>query len=282
MSATMVTIDQVDTYVIDVGSGPTIVLLHGAAFGVDAETTWFRTIEGLRDRFRVVAFDQVGFGRTDMPADGIYKNRLERCDHAASVLSYLGLEKSCLVGHSEGAFMAARLAITNPELARSLVLVTTGGTAPYLGGRADDGWIAACEAAYNDTSKLESEDAFIAANGHLSRHEDPELEALLRASYRRGIAAGQEQLFANLPAAEADYERYGDLQNDFVLPHIGDLNLPTLLLWAADDATAPVARAEKLLALLRRGSLVVIEGAAHNVMLDQPDQFNAQLADFAS
>ena len=44
-------IDGIDTHVIDEGSGPTIVLLHGAALGVDTDLTWHRTIDALVDHF---------------------------------------------------------------------------------------------------------------------------------------------------------------------------------------------------------------------------------------
>ena len=70
------------TFVIEQGDGPALVLLHGAALGVDAWLTWFRTIPALAPRFRVVTFDQPGFGRSDMPPSGRYLNRLERVPHA--------------------------------------------------------------------------------------------------------------------------------------------------------------------------------------------------------
>jgi pimeloyl-ACP methyl ester carboxylesterase len=277
-----IVVDGVKTSVIEHGVGPTIVLFHGAAFGVDAEATWFRTFEGLSADFRVVSFDQIGFGRTDMPGDGVYKNRLERVDHAAGVLEALGIKGACLVGHSEGAFMAARIAILAPAHASSLVFVTTGGTAPYFGDDRDDQWIAAAEAAYNDTDRLVSEDRFVASNGHLSHHHDPVLEQLMRANYRRGIATGQDRIFANMPRAETDFALYRRLQDEYVLPYLPDLDIPTLLIWSANDATVPVARAELLLEHLRLGQLTVIDDAAHNVMVDQADAFNETIRNFLS
>ncbi|MBT5138482.1 MAG: hypothetical protein HOH36_08375 [Acidimicrobiaceae bacterium] len=43
--------------VVEQVAGPATVLFHGAAFGVDAEATWFRPFEGLSADFRVVSFD---------------------------------------------------------------------------------------------------------------------------------------------------------------------------------------------------------------------------------
>lgn len=274
-------IDGIDTHVIDEGSGPTIVLLHGAALGVDTDLTWHRTIDALVDHFRLVAFDQVGFGHTAMPSALNYRNRLERVPHAAAVLRHLDISDACLVGHSEGAFMAARLAITEPGLARSLVLVATGGTAPYLGGAGDDEWITAAQAAYNVESG-HGIDGYLATCAILSTTIDTDLEARMRANYDRALAAGQDVMFANLPATETDYRRYGDLQAEYVLPYLPDLNIPALLIWGAEDPTVPIKRGELLRDRFRNATLEIIGGASHNVMLDRPDRFAAALATFAT
>ena len=280
MNGTYHNVNGTRTYCLDVGDGPPVVLLHGAAVAVDAYVTWFRTIDALKDKFRVIAFDQIGFGRTDMPKDGIYLNRLKRVDHALAVLAALDVTDACLVGHSEGAFMAARIAIVEPARARSLVLVTSGGTAPYLGGEADKEWMAAADAAYNDPSRFDSEDDFVRTSSHLSHYADEHYETTLRENYRRAIEAGQDRMFANLPASDKDYQKYGELQQKYVLPHLVDLNIPALLIWSTDDGTVPVSRGLKLLEAMPSAELHVIRDAAHNVMHDQTAKFNRVLANF--
>lgn len=280
MDGTYLDVGGVRTYCIDVGSGPPVVLFHGAAVAVDAYITWFRAIDALKDRFRVIAFDQVGFGRTDLPQDGIYMNRFERVDHALTVLDMLDVRDACLVGHSEGAFMAARIAIVEPARARSLVLVTTGGTAPYLGGDADKEWMAAADEAYNDPSRFDSEDDFMRTSLHLSRHKDERYETILRENYRRAIEVGQDDMFRSLPSGESHYVEYGELQKKYVLPHLGELNIPTLLVWSTDDGTVPVSRGLKLLEAMPSAELHVIRDAAHNVMHDQTAKFNRLLFNF--
>lgn len=270
-------VDGIRTCYIDRGEGPPMVLLHGAAVGVDANISWFRTIRGLEDVFRLVTFDQIGFGYTDPPADGILKNRLERVDHAIGVMKTLAIEKACLVGHSEGAFMAARIAIVAPELASRIVLVTSGGTSPYLGGDADEAWMEASRKAYHSPGALDDEDAYVRANGHLGRTSDPEFEAILRENYRHAMAIGQDRLFANMPAKDADLNLYGELQKEYVLPFLPDLKIPILLIWATDDATVPVTRGLKLLECAPNAELHIFRDAAHNVMHDQAEGFNRLL-----
>ena len=79
------------------------------------------------------------------------------------------------------------------------------------------------------------------------RTSDPEFEAILRENYRHAMAIGQDRLFANMPAKDADLNLYGELQKEYVLPFLPDLKIPILLIWATDDATVPVTRGLKLL-----------------------------------
>ena len=277
MNGNYVDIDGMRTWYLDEGSGPPIVLLHGAALAVDAYITWFRTMEALGDRFRLIAPDQVGFGRTDMPPDGVYWNRHRRVDHALAFLEHLGVRNACLAGHSEGGYMAARLAIIAPHLASRLVVVTSGATAPYLGGDADDEWKAAASAAYNDPSRFDSEDDFVRTSGRLSRAADPRYEAILRDNYRRAISVGQERMFREMPSEDANYETYVKLQEEHIFPHLEALSIPTLLVWAEDDATVPVARGLKLLERIPGAEFHLFRDAAHNVMHDQAEGFNRLL-----
>ena len=270
-------VDGVNTYYLDEGAGPAIVLLHGAAVAVDARLSWFRTIEALRDEFRLIAPDQPGFGRTDMPADGVYRDRHQRTDHALAFLERLGVRDACLVGHSEGAYMATRLCIEAPHLASRLVIVTSGGTAPALGGEADDAWISASDAAYNDPSRLDGEEAFVRASAHLSRVADARYERILRNNFRRALATGQVDMFRDLPSRDADYRAYVRLQEEHLFPHLGALAIPALLIWADQDATVPVARGLKLLERIPGAEFHLFRGAAHNVMHDCAHGFNRLL-----
>ena len=132
-----ISVDGVDTCYIEQGEGPTIVFMHGGSPGMDAWACWLRQFVGLAGEFRVIAFDQIGYGRTGGPL----LPRVERTDHAVGFLKKLGIRDACLVGHSEGAFLITRAAILAPETTGRLVLVAPGSSAPILGGDADEEWL---------------------------------------------------------------------------------------------------------------------------------------------
>ena len=263
------------TFVIEAGDGPPLVLLHGASAGLDAWLTWYPTIERLSDRFRCVTFDQPGFGRTAMP--DCYWNRLARTPHAIAVLDALGVRGATLVGHSEGGFMAARIAIERPDLAGRLVIVTSGGTSPALGGAADTAWIAASNSAYDHARQTRDEEAFVEAWRGLCRAWDSRLEALLRANYRQAAASGNLELLCQLPEGEKDPYAYVALQETWLFPHFPSLRLPIDLIWAAGDATVPVARGLALRERLPGARLHLLAEAGHMVMHDRAEAFAALL-----
>ena len=266
------------TYYIDQGVGATIVLLHGYALGVEAHNTWFRTIEELRRNFRVVTFDQIGCGRTDLPSDGLYKTRLERVSHALGFLRVMGIEDACLVGHSEGAFLASRIAIESPARCSSLVIVTSGATAPNLGEGRDAAWIAANAARYNDTKQFQDEDSFVEISAGLRKKKDPVYEQALRAGYRRAKDSGAMSLFSNQPDSETNYVEREKLQQQYVLPYLKDLSVPVLLVWATEDPGVVVERGLRLLDFIPGGEMHIFSNAGHNVMHDRAADFSRLLS----
>ncbi|MGE3150775.1 MAG: alpha/beta fold hydrolase [Pseudorhodoplanes sp.] len=264
----------------DEGQGPTIVLIHGAALGDDAYVTWYRNIEALKKSYRVIAFDQVCFGRTELPKDGKYKDRTERVDHAIAFLKALNIKDACLIGHSEGAFISCRIAILEPSLVSRLVIVTSGATAPYLGGDADAEWIKYAEGSYNDRAAMMQEDSFIECSFRLNYVRDPEFERLLRENYRRAKELGHFDLFMSqvTGTGDTDYSKRENTQRTLVWPYLKEMQIPILLVWSLNDPGVVVQRGVKLLEMLPMGEMHVFASAAHFVMQDRADDFNRLIA----
>lgn len=267
----------VRTFYLDKGEGPVIVLMHGSSIAMDARVTWFRTIDALAERFRVIAFDQIGFGHTDMPGDGRYVERLERARHAVDFLDALDLDDVTLVGHSEGGFMGAHMAITQPGRVARLVVITSGGTAPRLGGGRDEPWMAASEDAYEFIEAMENEAGFMASMDKFLYAPDGEYLDIVRANYIHATTSGNLALFRDRGEADANRAPYTDLQEQHIHPHLPSLDVPALLVWANNDATVPVERGLRLMELFRHCHMHVFDKAKHMVMIDQAEAFNSLL-----
>jgi pimeloyl-ACP methyl ester carboxylesterase len=106
------------------GDGDPVLLVAG--LGAD-HLAWALQTAALRDRYRVIVFDNPGIGLTGGPP-GPYTTELF-ADTAAGLLGALGVERAHVVGASMGGTAAQQLALRHPGLVRSLSLHCTWGRA---------------------------------------------------------------------------------------------------------------------------------------------------------
>lgn len=261
------------TRYFEAGDGPAVILLHGSSLAIDAWSTWHATIPALAADFRVLAPDLIGFGLSDVPSDGKHVSRLERRHHVSAFTEVLGVTQCALVGHSEGGFIAAMLALEKPELVTKVVVVSSGATAPRLGGDEDRAWQAAAASAYNVLDGCETEKDFLRTNARLSTKNPPEFVAILRRNYRLACESGQLERFKEAARTRSDTE-YTQVQEDHLLPHLRTLRAKLFIAWSGGDDTVPVARGIKLLERAPQADMHIFANAAHMVMIDRPREFN--------
>ena len=101
------------------GSGPPLVLLHGAYMTVDMLGP---LLEGLAAHRRVIAPELQGHGRTDDLDRPLSYEQM--ADDTAELMRHLGAEPADVVGYSMGAGVALQLAIRHPALVRRLVPIS--------------------------------------------------------------------------------------------------------------------------------------------------------------
>ena len=268
----------VQTFYVEAGVGPHLVFMHGGGIGNDALLTWSNNISALAERFHVVAFDEIGFGRSGMPDSPAEFTKLRRAEHAKSVLDALGMDQAILVGHSEGGFMGAKIAVDLPERVSKLVIVASGATAPRYGDERDQPWIDAANEAYDWDLESSSEDAFV-ENFKRSMLFHPELadEQRLRENFQLARESGNMNLYLNLPPEVADLDIYYSMSEQHIHPHLSSLEVETLLVWANNDPTVPVERGLRLQEMIPGADMHILDQAKHMLMIDQSAAFNRLL-----
>lgn len=216
-----------------------------------------------------------------MPQKGARFNRLERAKHTLNFLESLKIGRAILVGHSEGGFIATRIAIQAPKLVGKLVIVTSGSTAPRLGGKRDKEWIRAAKEAYNWELEASSEENYIK---NFKQNMLFNLQALsdhtLRTNYRQAKQSGNIQLYLNLPPEETDPNIYYSMQEKYLFPYLSQMKVSTLLVWASDDSTVPVGRGLRLMEIIPNADMYIFDKAKHMVMIDRSEEFNRLLISF--
>lgn len=105
-------------------NGRTVLLLHGKNFSA---AYWEPTIRALAGKgFRVVAPDQIGFGKSSKPAAYQFSfHALAR--NTRALLDAIPIEKVSVIGHSMGGMLAARFALLYPDAVEKLVLMNPIG-----------------------------------------------------------------------------------------------------------------------------------------------------------
>ena len=118
----------VDVAPTQASNGTTVLLLHGKNFSA---AYWQATIRLLAERgFRVIAPDQIGFGKSSKPQQFQYSFEALAA-MTASLLDRLGVERVSVVGHSMGGMLATRFALVYPQRTERLVLVNPIGLEDY-------------------------------------------------------------------------------------------------------------------------------------------------------
>lgn len=105
-------------------NGETVLLLHGKNF---SGAYWEPTMRALLEHgFRVIAPDQVGFGKSTKPR--AYQFTFQALAHnTRALLDHLDVNRAHVVGHSMGGMLATRFALMFPDRPASLTLVNPIG-----------------------------------------------------------------------------------------------------------------------------------------------------------
>lgn len=203
-----------------------VLLLHGKNF---SGAYWKRTARALVERgYRVIAPDQIGFGKSSKPTDVQYSFH-EMARHTIALLDELRVEKVVAVGHSMGGMVATRLALGAPERVVGLALMNPIGledwqrVVPYRS-------VAAIEeselARAPDAVKQYMLAAYFA--GEWDEAYDPLLT--IQVGWIRGPDAAQ--------MARVSALTYDMIFTQPVLHEWPDLSMPTLLIIGQRDRTA--------------------------------------------
>jgi pimeloyl-ACP methyl ester carboxylesterase len=252
----------VEIYVDQVGTGSDVLLIGGLG---DTVESWQFQLDGLRDDYRLTAFDNRGAGRTAMPEGPVTVEAL--ADDAAGVLRALDIPSAHVAGFSGGSIIAQELALRHPELVRSLVLQSTW---PAL----DSYFRSWARYVHRLIDTAPSERAFL---------EDFYLWMYTPRAHSDGTVDRfiDEVLAFPHKQADADVHAYLDaiveVDNTDRLQHI---TAPTLVLAGGRDMTSRPALSRAVAELIPDSRFEVLEAEAHQPFQEVPDEWNARVDAF--
>jgi pimeloyl-ACP methyl ester carboxylesterase len=245
----------------EAGTGPPLVLLHGA---MSESFEWHRQLAALSDRWRVIAWDAPGCGESDDPPPGWSLADYARC--LVGLCRELALDRPHVMGLSFGGGLAIAFWEVAATLPRSLVLVSA-----YAGWR---GSLSADEV----EARLAGAMALAAHPVPPSREDglaftgprpDPALLDELQAIASRVRPSTLRDMGSAFAAA--------DLRH--VLPTI---RVPVLVVSGTEDRRARPVVAAALAAAIPQARLVDVPGGGHVLNQEAPDVLNEAVRAFLS
>jgi len=258
-------VNGINLHVYVDGNGPPVLLLHGFP---DTSQLWrFVTPHLVAAGFRVIAFDQRGYGESDAPAARDSYTFENIAADAVEVLKALEVkEKVCLVGHDWGSFIGWYLCLMHPELFERFVAVSVGHPLAYRNaGLAQKlkGWYILLFQIPGLAENIFSANDF---KNLRQISKDAEDEKLRIESFSR-----KGRLTAALNWYRANFWRL--LQSRF-----GNCSVPTLGVYSIGD----IALTEKQMSDSKKymdaeWKYVRIENSTHWIPLDQPDHLSKEI-----
>ena len=246
-----------DIYVGDVGTGFPLVLVHGF---LGTSKMWEPQINFFKNYFRVITPDLPGFGRS---------NKVKSHNSIQSIANLIldcleekKIDKFNLLGHSMGGMIVQEMAKKNGDKISKLICYSTGprGEMPGRFETVD-----------------QSRENFKKKGLELSAKNIAKTWFVLddKARYfNLCIEVGKQASMESADNALIAFQNWNGLDT------LQNIKNETLIVWGDQDKSYNLEQVQTLEKNIVKSKLVIFKNCAHNVHLEQPDQFNTTIKDF--
>ncbi len=246
---------------------PTLLLLHGGP-GFD-HTSLAEWLAPLSDVVQLVLIDHRGQGRSD-DDDPAEWNLAHWIPDVVAFCDALELEQPMILGQSFGGVVALALAARYPDLPSKLIV--SSSIARFRPDRA-----------FPMFERLGGPEVRAVAERHFRELTDESADEFLRVCLPvYNPTPLPPELLARVilkPEVGNHFFRNEGLSVD-LLPELGNIRCPTLVLGGELDPITPVADAEDISAAIPNAELRIFEGAGHGVFRDKPEEAVAVIREF--
>ncbi|HEV7645690.1 MAG TPA: alpha/beta hydrolase [Pyrinomonadaceae bacterium] len=235
------------------GKGKTVVLIHG---GLADSRLWDDQFAEFAKHYRVVRYDLRGFGKSDFPTKDF-----SHTGDLYSLLKYLGIAKTSLVGLSLGGAIAADFTVAHPEMVEKLVLTSSGL-------RGDKSPRNEQSIAVYKMAETEGRDKAVAmwadhpffASGKNDREYARRTREMLTDNYKYWGPTPEP-----IPLV---WDKY------LTIDRLAEIKIPVLIVAGDKDAQQIVSIAETLRAGIKNAEKVIIPGVSHHLNMEKPREYN--------
>jgi len=233
-------VNGIEMYYAVFGKGPPVLLIHG---GLGHADIWSSQVADLSKDHEVIVADSRGHGRSTRTADP-YGYDLMASDYLA-LLDYLKIDKTALVGWSDGGIIGIDIAMNHPERLTRLFAqaanVTTDGVEPtVMDNKTFAAYIERSGGDYKRLSKTPGEyDAFVTQISHM-----------------------------------------WESQPNWTKEQLAKITVPTAIVAGDHDEAIKRAHTEYMASVIPGAKLIILPNASHFAMLQDPGGYDKAVRDF--
>jgi 3-oxoadipate enol-lactonase len=248
------------------GRGEALVLVMGRGAN---SGWWFRQIPAFSQRYRVVAFDNRGAGRSDKP-EIPYTMEMMTAD-LVGLLETIGINSAHIFGVSLGGMITQHLALDYPQKVTSLILGCTSCGGPHSIQRSSD--VAAALADFGRMQRLTPAEmakemlTFMVSQEFINKNpglveqyiaKHTEHETPMHGFMRQNMATMGQDTYERLP----------------------EIKVPTLVIAGDADRLMPVENSRILASKIPNAELVILKNTGHGFWMEAADEANKVVLDF--
>jgi pimeloyl-ACP methyl ester carboxylesterase len=257
-------VNNTELYYEVAGSGHTLTLIHGMLLD---RRSWDDQFDVLARQYQVLRYDMQGWGDSAQEkTEPLFSPRQD----LLSLLEYLNIDMTYLLGLSGGGALALDFTLEHPDKVDALILVSSGlngyplrmteaiqaGIGQYYGALQQKDIASAVEATvryWSDGPRRTPEQVSAQARARITEMSTQHIQ-------RHGDLFGHQQRM--LPLEPPAINR------------LAEVKVPTLIVVGDEDAPETLEIADTLEQGITRAKKVVITGTAHHPNMEKPEEFN--------
>lgn len=241
------------------GAGEPVVFVHGFA---TSGHLWSDVVSLVSPGRRLIVLDLLGHGRSDPPG-ALPLTLRAHAERVIALLDALGIGAACIVGHGIGGGVAQSLAVHWPRRVTRLALV---GSIAF--GRWPWRDVRLARATLPITRHLPPAWLLSMVRSELGRgYSDPARASYSIDKYTRPFTTdeGRASLVRHIRALD-------ERETAALAPQLGEITVPTAVVWGADDPFLPASLGRQLAAAIPGATFDVVPDARHFIPEDAPRQ----------
>lgn len=266
MGSGVLSVHEGNIFFEDSGSGLPVVLIHA---GYLDSRMWDGQMDSLTEKYRVIRYDVRGFGKSSKPR-GNYSDASD----LKALLDHIGIEKTVLVGVSNGGRISLDFTVENPDRVLALALVDSGVKGYESTEDPDTLW--------GSLGKLVSQYLSLRSKGKFRDAAEIDVDYwthLLSGDARKKVL---DMAAENVNTDADDPDRFQVSPDPPAFERLSSLTMPVVIMLGDKDRKGILDIGEKLHEGITGSSIVFIKDADHIPVLTQPEKFRDALLRFLS